>query len=179
MKSMSEICISLSSTIFFESNQTMLALKFFILSFSGFHGYDVFQYSRGWVNGRRKMPFKSKQITLSFSSIVYPESYPKQQIISIEVQFYEAQSCVIHRSGAIHASHSGMWSTYGSYELPNMNIHFCTHMLFWRWNLFIWKKRRLYFGPTPPNKFCGNHRTYFFSSLDTKLNTITKLIDYW
>ena len=31
---------------------------------------------------------------------------------------------------------------------------------------------------TPPNKFCGNHRTYFFSSLDTKSNTITKLIDY-
>ena len=27
------------------------------------------------------------------------------------------------------------------------------------------------------NKFCENHRTFFFRQLDTKSNTITKLID--
>ena len=53
---MSEICTFLSSTIFFESNQTMLELKFYIKYFS--YGYDVFQYSRGWVNGRRKTSFR-------------------------------------------------------------------------------------------------------------------------
>ena len=38
-------------------------------------------------------------------------------------QLWYPISCVIHRSGAIHASHSGMWSIYGSYELPSMDIH--------------------------------------------------------
>ena len=81
------------------------------------------------INFANNTKHRSKYVTLSFNSIVYATN-PQQQLRTIEVHFYEDQYCVIHRSGAIHASRSGMWSTSGSYELPNMGIHFYTHIFF-------------------------------------------------
>ena len=39
-----------------KSNESNNAGTEILHTFS--YGYDVFQYSRGWVNGRRKMPFR-------------------------------------------------------------------------------------------------------------------------